>query len=78
MSLFDKFAESQKQFGDWRKKSGKLTGFRLWHIEFAGFLLEAWNDSTGNMVLFQVLDHGRGFKAYTLDTNFIGQYELEI
>ena len=42
------------------------------------FLLEAWNDSTGNMVLFQVLDHGRGFKAYTLDTNFIGQYELEI
>ena len=78
MTLFDKFAESRTQFSAWRKESGKLAGFRLWHVEFAGFILEAWNDGDGNMILFQVFEHGRGFKAFTQDSNFIGQYKLEL
>lgn len=78
MTLFDKFNESQIQFAEWRKESGKLAGFRLWHVEFAGFVLEAWNDQEGNMVLFQVFEYGRGFAAFTQDTNFIGQYKLDL
>lgn len=74
----DKFSLSLIQFSEWQKKTGKLIGFMLWRIEFAGFLLEAWNDNTGKMVLFQIFTNGRGFKAFTHDVDFVEQYELKL
>ena len=74
----DKYSISQIQFVDWRRKTGKLIGFMLWRIEFAGFLLEAWNDNAGKMVIFQIFESGRGFKSYTHDADFVEQYTLDL
>ena len=74
----EKYSLSQIQFSDWRRQTGKLIGFMLWRVEFAGFLLEAWNDNAGRMVIFQVFESGRGFKAYTHNADFVEQFALDL
>jgi hypothetical protein len=65
-----KFRDSRKQFYAWKNKTNKISGFCLWQIEFAGFLLEAWNDQDGHMVIFQIFENGRGFLVYKPDRNY--------
>ena len=72
----ENFTHSRRQFAEWRKLSGKLIPLLLWRVEFAGFLLEAYNDHHGNMVIIQLFEGERGFKAYTPNTDFIKNLDL--
>lgn len=72
------FETSIRQFERWKKETGKLDSLMLWQIEFAGFLLQAYNDTAGQMVLFQIFSNGRGFKAYTFNREFVEQYHLKL
>ena len=70
------FNKSRLEFTEWRKLSGKLKPMLLWRVEFAGFILEAYNDHHGNMVIIQLFEGVRGFKAYTPNTDFIKNLDL--
>ena len=70
------YKESHTQFAEWRKLTGKLKPPMLFRVEFAGFLLEAYNDHNGTMVLIQVFDNGRGFKIYTANPEYITNLDL--
>lgn len=71
VDMTTKFSISHRQFTEWNKRTEKLVGFCLWQIEFAGFVLEAWNDNTGQLAIFQIFADGRGFMAYTLDNEYL-------
>ena len=71
------FEAALNKFAEWRKRSDQVIEPMLWQIEIAGFILIAYNDHMGRMVLFQVFQNG-GFKAYTHVTNFVEQYKLQL
>ena len=72
------FNKSRLAFAEWRKQSGKLAPLMLWRVEFAGFVLEAYNDHHGNMVIIQLFEGDGGFKAYTPNIDFIKNLDLNI